>query len=62
MRNTNDIHATIITNMTDLCRWLNNETFVQKNHDVEIVDMKPIKGIANEDCIKLEWRYCKEED
>ena len=61
MRKTNDIHTTIITNMTDLCRWLNNETFVQKNNDVEIVGMKPIKGVADEDIVKLEWRYRKEE-
>lgn len=44
----------IITNMTDLCRFMQKE-------NIEIVSMKPTKGIADEDIMKVEYRYRKEE-
>lgn len=64
MKKTNRIHTTIVTNMADLCKWLNGETPMQKitNVEIEIVGMKPAKGIYGEDIIKLEWRYLNEEE
>lgn len=40
----------IITNMTDLCRFMQKPEYV-------IVEMKPIKGIANEDIMKVTYRH-----
>ena len=51
----NMIHEIIITNMADLCR------FMQKVN-IQVVKMIPIKGIANEDIMKVEYRYRREED
>lgn len=53
MKDTNQ--TIIITTMKELCR------FMQKDN-IEIVGMKPIKGIANEDIMKVEYRYKKEAD
>ena len=52
MKTTNQ--TIIITNMTDLCR------FMQKDNII-VVGMKPIKGIADEDIMKVEYRYAREE-
>ena len=49
------IYEIIITNLVDLCR------FMRKDH-IEIVKMIPIKGITNEDIMKVEYRYRKEEE
>ena len=64
MKKTNRIHTTIVTNMTDLCKWLNGETVMQKisGAEIEIVSMKPAKGISDEDIIKLEWCYLSNEE
>jgi hypothetical protein len=50
--------------MTDLCKWLNGETVMQKisGAEIQIVSMKPAKGISDEDIIKLEWRYLDNEE
>lgn len=40
----------IITSMTELCRWMQKD-------NIEIVKMTPVKGIANEDVMKVEYKY-----
>lgn len=54
------INSIIITNMSDLCKWLNHEG-IGKEH-ARIVNMKPVKGVAGEDVIKLEYYYEDQED
>ena len=54
------INSVIVTNMTDLCKWLNREG-IGREH-ARIVNMKPVKGIAGEDIIKLEYYYEDQED
>lgn len=44
----------IITTMSELCRWLQKE-------DVVIIGMYPIKGIAGEDIVKIEYRILMNE-
>lgn len=43
----------IVTSMTELCRLLRKD-------NIKVVKITPIKGIANEDCIRFEYRCVKE--
>lgn len=45
----------IFTNMTDLCGFMQKPQYV-------IVKMEPIKGIANEDIMKVTYRYTEKEE
>lgn len=44
----------IVTSMRELCRWLQKE-------DIEIIGIYPIKGIAHEDIVKIEYRILRNE-
>lgn len=48
----NEIRHIILTSMTDLCRYMQKD-------DIVIVSMKPIKGIADEDIMKVGYIYKK---
>ena len=45
----------IAQSLTEVCRWLNKT-------DVEITAMIPIKGVYNEDCVRIEYVYKKNEE
>ena len=42
-------NSIIVTNVSDVCKWLRKD-------NVRIVDMIPVKGIANEDVLRIV--YC----
>ena len=48
------INSIIITNISDMCHWL-------KKDNIRIVDMVPVKGIAGEDILRIEY-YHKERE
>ena len=45
----------IVASMNELCRWL------QKN-DIEIMGMRPVKGVDGEDCISIEYVHKHEKE
>jgi hypothetical protein len=44
----------IITSMEGLCK------FMQKKH-IEVISMKPIKGIYGDDVMRVEYKYREEQ-
>lgn len=48
------VKSIIVTSIKDLCCWLQKE-------NIQIVNLIPIKGVANEDIIRIEYCYKNEE-
>lgn len=44
------INSVIVTSVSDVCRWL-------KKENIRIVDMVPVKGIAGEDVLRIEYYH-----
>ncbi len=44
----------IVTSMSELCRWLQKD-------GIEIVGMRPVKGVDGEDCIFIDYVHKHEE-
>lgn len=55
MKNNHKDQTIIITSMTSLCK------FMQKTN-IEIVKMEPIKGIYDEDIMKVTYHYAEGEE
>ena len=53
MANRHSGYYVIITSLTELCRWLRKE-------DIEVTGIYPIKGISDEDIIRLEYLHKEE--
>jgi hypothetical protein len=45
----------IVTSMSELCRWLQKD-------DIEIMGMKPVKGVDGEDCVFIDYVHKYEEE
>lgn len=44
----------IVTSMSELCRWLQKD-------DIEIVGMRPVKGVDGEYCVSIDYVHKHEE-
>lgn len=47
----------IITNMYDLCRFLSKESLVWEHHDIVDYEIVPLKGIAGEPIVRIDFTY-----
>ncbi len=44
----------IVTSMSELCRWLQKD-------NIEIIGMRPVKGVDGEDCVSIDYVHKHEE-
>lgn len=45
----------IVTSMSELCRWLQKD-------DIEILEIRPVKGVDGEDCVFIDYVHKHEEE